>query len=112
MSDDTPRSLSRARASVLGFFAGLMNGLIAIGGGIIITPGLVLYGRASAEVAVGTSLAAVVVLSSVAFLMHASFGGLGLDPFAIVVVVAAGMVGALAGDRVGGARAGAGRGRS
>ena len=97
MSDDTPRPLSDARASVLGFFAGLMNGLIAIGGGIIITPGLVVYGRASPEIAVGTSLAAVVVLSSVAFLMHASFGGLGLNPYAIAVVVAAGMFGALVG---------------
>jgi uncharacterized membrane protein YfcA len=85
------------RASVLGFFAGLMNGLIAIGGGIIITPGLIVYGRASPEVAVGTSLAAVVVLSSAAFLMHASFGGLGLNPYAIAAVVAAGMIGTLAG---------------
>jgi len=97
VSVDTPRALTDVRASVLGFFAGFLNGLIALGGGIIITPGLVVYGRASPEVAVGTSLAAVVVLSAVAFLMHASFGGLGLDPYAIAAVVAAGMVGALAG---------------
>lgn len=97
MNDDTPRALSSVRASVLGFSAGILNGLIAIGGGIIITPGLVVYGRAPPEVAVGTSLAAVFVLSATAFLMHASLGGLGLDPYAIAVVVVAGMIGALAG---------------
>ena len=68
MSGEPPRALSDVRASVIGFFAGLLNGLIALGGGIIITPGLVVYGRASPEVAVGTSLAAVVVLSAAAFL--------------------------------------------
>lgn len=97
MTDDSPRALSDARASVLGFAAGTLNGLIAIGGGIVITPGLVVYGRASPEVAVGTSLAAVAVLSSVAFLMHASFGGLGLSVYGIAAVVIAGMVGAQVG---------------
>lgn len=97
MSGEPPRALSDVRASVIGFFAGLLNGLIALGGGIIITPGLVVYGRASPEVAVGTSLAAVVVLSAAAFLLHASFGGLGVDPYGIVSVVAAGMIGALVG---------------
>ena len=94
MTADSPRALSDARASVLGFAAGTLNGLIALGGGIVITPGLVVYGRASPEVAVGTSLAAVVVLSSVAFVMHASFGGLGLDVPGLVAVVVAGMIGA------------------
>lgn len=97
MTGDTPRALSDVRASVLGFAAGILNGLIALGGGIVITPGLVVYGRASPEVAVGTSLAAVVVLSAVAFLMHASFGGLGLSVSGIVGVVVAGMVGAQVG---------------
>lgn len=94
MSGPPPRALSDVRANVLGFAAGALNGLIALGGGIVITPGLVVYGRASPEVAVGTSLAAVVVLSSVAFLMHASFGGLGLGVPDILTVVAAGMIGA------------------
>ena len=91
MTGAPPRALSDARASVMGFAAGLLNGLIALGGGIVITPGLVVYGRASPEVAVGTSLGAVVVLSSVAFLMHASFGGLGLGVPGILAVVAAGV---------------------
>ncbi len=89
--------LSSARAGLLGFAAGTLNGLLAIGGGIVMVPGLVVYGRASPEVAVGTSLAAVVVLSSAAFLMHASFGGIGLNVSGVVTVVVAGMVGAQVG---------------
>lgn len=94
MTTEDRRVLSRARTGLLGFVAGLLNGLIAIGGGIILTPGLVVYGRASPEVAVGTSLAAVVVLSSTAFLIHASFTGLGLNAYGVMAVVIAGIAGA------------------
>lgn len=94
MSAQSRRVLSNARAGWLGFIAGALNGLIAIGGGIVIVPGLVVHGRTSPEVAVGTSLAAVVVLSSAAFLMHASFTGLGLNVYGIVTVVLAGIIGA------------------
>jgi len=91
---ESRRVLSNARAGVLGFVAGVLNGLIAIGGGIVIAPGLIVYGRTSPEVAIGTSLAAVVVLSSAAFLMHASFAGLGVSIDGIAAVVIAGMLGA------------------
>lgn len=94
------RELSRARASSIGFLAGTLNGLIAIGGGIVMVPALIVYGRAAPEVAVGTSLAAVVVLSSVAFLMHASFAGVGISVHGIVAVVLAGVVGAVLGGRI------------
>jgi len=42
-----------------GFAAGVLNALIGIGGGIVIVPALIARG-AAAQVAVGTSLAAVV----------------------------------------------------
>ncbi len=94
MNNGDRRVLSGARVGMLGFVAGALNGLIAIGGGIIITPGLVVYGRTTPQIAVGTSLATVVVLSSAAFLMHASFAGLGLDASAVVTVILAGVAGA------------------
>lgn len=75
----------------------MLNGLIAIGGGIVIVPGLIAHRRASPEVAVGTSLAAVVVLSSIAFLLHASFTGLGVAPWHLALVIASGIAGAQAG---------------
>ena len=86
--------LSGPRVAQIGFVAGALNGLIGIGGGIVMTPGLIAYGRTSPQVAVGTSLGAVVVLSFAAFVLHASFGGLSLSTSSIVVVVGAGMAGA------------------
>lgn len=94
VTTEAPRVLSGPRAALLGFVAGILNGLIGVGGGIVMTPGLVVYGRNSPEVAVGTSLAAIVVLSSAAFLMHASLTGLGSDATSIAAVVVAGVVGA------------------
>lgn len=91
------RVLSGPRAGLLGVVAGTLNGLIAVGGGIILTPGLIVYGRTTPQVAVGTSLAAIVVLSSAAFLMHASFGGLETSVSGAIAVVLAGMVGAQVG---------------
>jgi uncharacterized membrane protein YfcA len=81
----------------MGLAAGLLNSLIAIGGGIVIVPGLIAHRRASPEVAVGTSLAAVVVLSSIAFMLHASFTGLGISAWNLSMVILSGIVGAQAG---------------
>ena len=97
MSLEGDRQLSTGRVTFLGLSAGLLNGLIGIGGGIIIVPGLIVHRRASPEVAVGTSLAAVVVLSSVAFALHASFTGLGIGPWKLALVIASGILGARAG---------------
>jgi len=97
LSLEEDRPLSTGRVTFIGFAAGLLNGLIAIGGGIVIVPGLLVHRRASPEVAVGTSLTAVVVLSSIAFVLHASFTGLGLDPWGLSVVIASGILGAQVG---------------
>lgn len=82
-----------------GFFAGVLNGLVGIGGGIVIVPSMIARG-ATPQQAVGTSLAAVVVLSSIAFVAHAWHGGLtlGTDRFAVVIMM--GIVGALFGSWV------------
>lgn len=78
----------------------MLNGLVGIGGGIVIVPGLVIHARATPEVAVGTSLAAVVALSSVAFLLHASFTGVALGVGGLALVIASGIVGAQLGGAI------------
>lgn len=93
-------SLSPTRVTAIGLLAGLLNGLIGIGGGIVIAPGLIRHRGASPEVAVGSSLAAVVVLSSVAFLVHVYFTGLGLGLCGLAVVVVSGAAGAQIGGRI------------
>ena len=80
--------------------AGLLNGLVALGGGIIVTPMLVASGRASPMVAVGTSLTVVVVLSSVSFLVHSAFATLQVGILEIAVSIAGGTIGGFLGSRL------------
>ena len=94
VSPEEERNLSTGRVTFLGLSAGVLNGLIGIGGGIVIVPGLVVHRGASPQVAVGTSLAAVVVLSSMAFMLHASFTGLGIGAWKLALVIVSGAVGA------------------
>lgn len=79
-----------------GFVAGLLNGLIGIGGGIVIVPSMIARG-ASPQQAVGTSLAAVVALSSMAFVAHAWHAGVALPTEHFLVVIVLGVIGALIG---------------
>jgi uncharacterized membrane protein YfcA len=84
----------------IGWTAGLLNGLIALGGGVIVTPWLVGQRRVDPQIAVGTSLALVTVLSTIGFAAHYALGGLVLGPAAIGVSVLGGMSGAIIGTRL------------
>jgi uncharacterized membrane protein YfcA len=79
-----------------GFIAGVLNGLIGIGGGIVIVPAMIRRG-ATPQQAVGTSLATVVVLSGAAFLVHVHFTGMVLGGTGLAAVVGAGILGSVAG---------------
>ena len=72
-----------------GLLAGVLNGLVGIGGGIVIVPAMIRRGFTPQE-AVGTSLATVVALSAIAFSVHALVTGISLGGagFATVVVAA------------------------
>jgi uncharacterized membrane protein YfcA len=83
--------------SLIGFSAGLLNGLIGIGGGIVIVPGLMLHRKLNVRVAVSTSLGAVVVLSLNSLSLHVGFTGFRFGLLNSIIVVAAGMGGAQAG---------------
>lgn len=94
----SPRPRVWAPATLgIGFAAGLLNGLIGIGGGIVIVPGLMLRHKLDVRAAVATSLGAVMCLSTVAFAAHVLATGYRLDPLGSVLTVAAGMAGAQVG---------------
>lgn len=97
----SPPAAGDSRASTLrtGFIAGVLNGLIGIGGGIVIVPAMIRRGSTPQQ-AVGTSLATVVVLSGMAFFLHAWFTGMVLGGPGFAVVVAAGVAGSIAGGWV------------
>ena len=85
----------------LGLFAGLMGGLLGIGGGVVIVPGLVFLMGFNQHRAHGTSLFSALFLAVVGLWRYASDGNV---DFALAAVIAAGgVVGAMLGARVAGA---------
>ena len=90
---------NKLRAASLGLLAGLLNGLIALGGGVLITPMLVAAGVAP-QIAVGTSLAAVTMLSSFGFLVHLMFVGVPLGVVPLMICVAGGIAGTWMGSKL------------
>jgi uncharacterized membrane protein YfcA len=102
--DDAPvaagAGLGRPGALVIGFAAGGLNGLLGIGGGIVMVPALLLRGGLSPPSAVGTSLATMVVLSACAFTVHVSVTGYTLSVAGSTLLIVAGALGAQAGGAV------------
>lgn len=94
------RTGANLRVPLIGAAAGLLNGLIGIGGGIVIVPGMILHRGATPQVAVGTSLATVVVLSSCAFALHVGFSGFALSPVGACSIIVTGMLGTYVGGRI------------
>jgi uncharacterized membrane protein YfcA len=60
--------------AAIGTAAGLLSGLFGIGGGVLIVPLLVLWCGFDERLATGTSLAAIVVIASVAAAVHGAYG--------------------------------------
>jgi len=87
-------ALATSRVSLVGFAAGILNGLIGIGGGVVIVPALIVHRQATPQQAVGSSLTAMVVFSTLAFALHFFYSPLSVTAVHFVVVIIAGIVGA------------------
>lgn len=91
--------------TLLGAGVGVMTGLVGVGGGFLIVPALVLLVGLDMRVAVGTSLAIIVLNSAVGFVTYLdtlAAAGAGVDGRLIAVFAAVGTVGSLVGARAGG----------
>lgn len=87
-----------------GTAVGALSGLVGVGGGFLIVPALVLLAGVPMSSAVGTSLAVIAINSFTGFgkyqqLLEAR--GLALDWQALLLIAAIGVVGSLAGNRLG-----------
>ncbi len=67
------------RLAAIGTAAGLFSGLFGVGGGVLIVPLLVLWCGFGERLATGTSLAAIVVIASVAAATHGAYGNVHLQ---------------------------------
>ena len=66
------------RLAAIGTAAGLFSGLFGVGGGILIVPLLVLWGGFAERLAIGTSLAAIVIIAAAATAVHGAYGNVHL----------------------------------
>ncbi len=60
--------------AAIGTLAGFFSGLFGVGGGVVMVPLLVLWLGFGERLATGTSLAAIVVIATVATLVHGAYG--------------------------------------
>lgn len=91
-------SASPSRAIALGLLAGILAGLLGIGGGLVIIPGLVLWLGLTQHEASGTSLAAVVATSGSALISFGIEGAVDWQAAALIAIGA--LVGVSIGARV------------
>jgi uncharacterized membrane protein YfcA len=88
------------RLAAVGAVAGLLSGLLGIGGGIIIVPGLMWAAGLDRHTASGTSLVAILPIAVVAAVTYAVAPGGAFDPEASAVFVVGSLGGAVLGARV------------
>ncbi len=81
----------------VGMVAGLLSGLLGVGGGVIIVPALVYFLGFEMHAAVGTSLAIIVPTAIASALTHYRQGNVRLDAFALIAVGS--VLGSVAGAR-------------
>ena len=83
------------RLLAIGLIAGLFSALFGVGGGIVVVPLLILIARYSERPAMGTSLAAIVLIALVGSISYAVHGE--IKPGAAAIVGLPGALGAVAG---------------
>ena len=88
-----------ARLAAVGVAAGLLAGLLGIGGGIVIVPGLIWAAGVSRHTASGTSLLAILPIAVVAAVTYAVAPGGAFDVEASAIFVAGSLAGAILGAR-------------
>ncbi len=71
---------------IVGLAVGTLSGLLGVGGGILMVPLIIYLWRADVKVAIGTSLAAMVLTSLAGSIKHYSLGNVNLSLAACLTV--------------------------
>lgn len=92
MVDPSAPTGRTVRLAAIGTLAGLFSGLFGVGGGIVMVPLLMLWLGYGAREATGTSLAAIVLIATVAVLTHLGYGNVDVGKGLLVGLPAVGGV--------------------
>ncbi len=84
--------------ALIGAVAGILSGLLGVGGGVIIVPALIFIANMPIQHAIGVSLIAIVPTALIAGLRHAQLYG--LDLTASIAVAIFGVLGSLIGSQL------------
>jgi len=85
------------RLAAVGVAAGLLGGMLGVGGGIIIVPGLIWAAGLGRHMATGTSLVAILPIAIVGTVTYALSPGGAFDPGASAILAAGSLTGAVLG---------------
>ena len=88
-----------SRVVLVGVAAGLLSGLLGIGGGIVIVPGLIWAAGLDRHTASGTSLLAILPIAVVAAITYAVAPGGAFEPEASAIFIGGSLAGAILGAR-------------
>jgi uncharacterized membrane protein YfcA len=99
MNEKEPRKLSFVWALLIGAFIGIFSGMIGIGGGIILSPLLIIFGWANLKETAAAS-AMFILLNSVSGLTGLLSSGISLNP-EIFTWIISGITGAVLGSYLG-----------
>lgn len=80
------------KLAAIGTAAGLFSALLGVGGGTVIVPLLVLWFGFGERLATGTSLAAIVVIATLAVIGHGAYGNVDVGRALLVGIPAVGGV--------------------
>ncbi len=91
------------KIAIEGAVVGIITGFVGVGGGFLIVPALVVFGRLPMRLAIGTSLVIIAMKSGIGFAKYQQYlmaHDMSVDIQTVVVFVAIGVVGSLVGRSI------------
>lgn len=94
-TESSTAGISIAKVALVGSLAGLLSGLLGVGGGIVLVPGLIAIAKLDQRLAHGTSLAATLPIAMASFVTYLAHGNVdwGVAPWLAIGAVAGAVLG-------------------
>jgi uncharacterized membrane protein YfcA len=90
--------LTKTKLLTIGFIAGLLSGLLGVGGGIILVPAMTEYAGITQHTAHATSLAVIIPTALVSSVIYGMNGN--LEPLTAIYLAIGSSVGAIVGAKI------------